>query len=278
MRLSIVITNYNKGPLLADAVESVCPQLEEGDEIVLVDDASTDDLSRSLIRELASANSQVIPHMKSANTGSSDSKNVGIRCARGEVIVLLDADDVLPSGAVGSIRNAFKRHPEADFVFGDYKLQEMGEQSLQLVRCSKIADGKGYLVPELLIKDWLLLGTSPFRKSVFERVGGFDAMHPRTDDVDFQTKLVLSGAVGVYVDATIYQWNRYPTGNNSDIPWLDLAFSRMRNLELFYKYQPASAFLNRVARTSVKLVLFKMGLVKELRMSDEGPTVSDGPI
>ena len=262
MDVSVVITNYNKGPLVRDAVESALPQLQGNDEIIVVDDASTDGLSKTLIRKLISSNRRITFLEKNENSGCADSKNTGVRHARNELIALLDADDVLPPGALDAIRRAFQLHPEVDFVFGDYILRNIATDSSQLICCAAIVDEDQYLVPRLLLRNWLLLGSSPFRKRVFETTGGFDPMHPRTDDVDFQLRMVLSGAIGYYIGAAIYEWNRYPTGNNSNVSKLDSAFCQMRNLEVFYRQMTAPEFLKRVAGTSIELALSKVGILK----------------
>ena len=91
---SVVINNYNYGRFLPAAIESALSQTHRPLEVVVVDDGSTDE-SRSVI---AAYGDRVVPVMK-ANGGQGSALNAGFAAARGDVILFLDADDVLLPGA-----------------------------------------------------------------------------------------------------------------------------------------------------------------------------------
>ncbi len=92
---SIIINNYNYGRFLPDAIESALGQSYSRIEVLVVDDGSTDH-SRELIARYGSA---VIPVLKE-NGGQGSAFNAGFEVSRGEVILFLDADDVLLPAAV----------------------------------------------------------------------------------------------------------------------------------------------------------------------------------
>jgi glycosyltransferase involved in cell wall biosynthesis len=110
--VSVVITCYNHGRFLREAIDSVLKQTYKPIEIIVVDDGSTDNT-----REVAERYPQVT-YIYQFNTGLSAARNTGLDHSSGEYIVFLDADDWLyPHGIVANV-NELKRHPEAAFVSG----------------------------------------------------------------------------------------------------------------------------------------------------------------
>jgi glycosyltransferase involved in cell wall biosynthesis len=92
---SIIVNNYNYGRFLQDATDSALNQTYSNIEVIVVDDGSTDN-SREIID---SYGKQVIPILKQ-NGGQASAFNTGFVVSRGEVIIFLDADDMLLPTAV----------------------------------------------------------------------------------------------------------------------------------------------------------------------------------
>jgi glycosyltransferase involved in cell wall biosynthesis len=87
--ISVIIPCYNYGKYLGEAIESVTAQTREPIEIIVMDDASTDNTSEV-------AKSFPVRYVRNPrNLGASENFNLGIRLARGEYILHLDADDRL---------------------------------------------------------------------------------------------------------------------------------------------------------------------------------------
>lgn len=86
--ISVVIPAYNAGRYLNRAVDSVLGQSRPADEIIVVDDGSTDNTA-----EAAGGYGDRIRFIRQANSGASVARNTGIEAARGEWIAFLDADD-----------------------------------------------------------------------------------------------------------------------------------------------------------------------------------------
>ena len=101
--VSIVINNYNYGRYLKDAIDSALNQTEPAREIVVVDDGSTDD-SRAIIEGYGDA---IFPVFQE-NGGQRKAYNSGFRAASGELILFLDADDILDSTVVEEISREWK--------------------------------------------------------------------------------------------------------------------------------------------------------------------------
>jgi len=97
-KISVVIPVYNKAAAIQTTLESVTSQkLSVPFEIVVVDDGSRDQ-SGEIIRDLAQTDAR-IRYFFQENTGVSAARNYGVKQARGEWVVFLDADDLfLPGG------------------------------------------------------------------------------------------------------------------------------------------------------------------------------------
>ncbi len=101
--LSVIVNNYNYSAFLRQAVDSCLAQCYEHFEVIVVDDGSVDD-SPQIIR---SYGDRIIPVLKS-NGGQASAINAGFAASRGEIIVLLDADDYLFEDALSTIAAAWQ--------------------------------------------------------------------------------------------------------------------------------------------------------------------------
>lgn len=233
--VSVVITNFNKGAALLRAMASVKEQNELPKELILVDDCSTDPTSVEILKKLSAPDCNFRLLRTPRNLGAAGAKNFGIKNATGTLIMLLDSDDELPSQAVSQVRNFFGKHRQTAVVFGD-ALWVDGSPPEQTIRSgANIASPDGGLNIRKLAKNWQLLGTSPFRRSVFTSVGGFDTSHPRTDDVDFFRRVLVAGFEAKYLGKTIYVYHRNLSDNNQRIDAVDLSLSWFRNMDFYLK-------------------------------------------
>ena len=90
-KITAVIPLYNGAPFIAEAIESILAQSLPADEIIVVDDGSTDDGAEIVKRFLDRG---PIKLLAKENGGQSSARNLGIRQAEGELIALLDQDDI----------------------------------------------------------------------------------------------------------------------------------------------------------------------------------------
>src|SRR5512140_2792158 len=93
--VSIIITNYNYGRFLASAIESALRQRYPAIEVIVVDDGSTDN-SREV---MGCYEKRIVPVFKQ-NGGQASSMNAGFSQSHGEIVIFLDADDMLLPGTV----------------------------------------------------------------------------------------------------------------------------------------------------------------------------------
>src|SRR5689334_7216050 len=99
--LSVVIPMYNRAALIGRAIDSCLRSSVADCEIIVVDDASTDD-SAAIVSRIDHPAVRLVRH--DVNRGLGATRNTGVRHARGEWVVMLDSDDELTEGALDAIR------------------------------------------------------------------------------------------------------------------------------------------------------------------------------
>ena len=117
--ITVLITTYNYGQFIEQAIDSVLSQDFPLDrvQVVVVDDGSTDDTS-----ERVEKYGSRVEYSFKPNQGQASALNVGIAKARGEIIALLDADDFFLPGKLSRIRQAFEQNPALGLVY--HRLRE----------------------------------------------------------------------------------------------------------------------------------------------------------
>jgi len=109
--VSVVIPCYNQAHFLGEALESVASQTHEPIETIVVDDGSTDNTS-----EVAAAYG--VRCVRQENGGLSAARNTGFRLSEGEMVLFLDADDLLDPDAIEAGVSCLRSRAEVAFVFG----------------------------------------------------------------------------------------------------------------------------------------------------------------
>ncbi len=102
LAVDIVIDNYNYGPSSRAAIESALAQTHEPVKVIVVDDGSSDG-SRELLGDYADQVEVVLKE----NGGQASAINAGFEHCRGDVVIFLDADDLLDPGAAARVAAAF---------------------------------------------------------------------------------------------------------------------------------------------------------------------------
>ncbi len=120
MYISVVIPLYNKKKAIKDALDSVLNQTVLPDEIVIVNDGSTDGSDK--IIELLDHPLLILIHQK--NGGVSAARNKGVETAKNEWIAFLDADDVWLPNYLETIKNLAQSFPKCSVLATAYELQD----------------------------------------------------------------------------------------------------------------------------------------------------------
>lgn len=110
--VTIILTVYNKEKYLKATLDSLLNQSFRDYEMIIIDDGSIDDSSR-IINEYALRDGR-IKSFRQENRGPGPARNVGLQAARGEYVLILDADDLFKPDFVARMLNQVKKHT-ADF-------------------------------------------------------------------------------------------------------------------------------------------------------------------
>lgn len=117
--VSVIMPAYNAGKFIAETVESVLRQVYPSWELIIVDDASSDD-TVAVVQRLASRDARIRLIQLSQNSGAAVARNTGLREARGRYIGFLDCDDLwLPEKLV--VQLAWMKEHAAPFVYSAYE-------------------------------------------------------------------------------------------------------------------------------------------------------------
>ncbi len=124
--VSVIITAYNYGEFIEQAIKSVLNQTHQNIEIIVVDDGSADNTSTILSK---------YPQVKKIHTnrvGLAAARNMGTQLSKGDFLLFLDADDyLLPDGIEQNLKH-FKQFPNAAYVSGAHLKQDENENYLQV--------------------------------------------------------------------------------------------------------------------------------------------------
>ena len=116
--LAAVIPTYNRAAFLGRAIESVLTQQRPPDELIVVDDGSTDDTC-----DLVAEYGNEVTLIKKANGGVSSARNLGVVGSRSDYVAFLDSDDVWDQGHLASLETALiETSGSAGLYFSDLRL------------------------------------------------------------------------------------------------------------------------------------------------------------
>ena len=120
VRISVIIPAYNYAGFIEDTMGSVLSQMIDGDELLIVDDGSTDNTEEVVSSFISRAGNKAIKYHKKLNGGAASARNYGVQRASCEYIILLDADDRMLADAFKVFRKAVADNKSADLFVASY--------------------------------------------------------------------------------------------------------------------------------------------------------------
>ncbi|MBQ8618170.1 MAG: glycosyltransferase family 2 protein [Clostridia bacterium] len=179
--VSVIMPCFNDGRYIQEAIESVDLIRNKETEIIIVDDGSTDSLTKSILSQLSDERIRII---HADHGGPSAARNLGIENARGSYILPLDADDRIEPEYIETALNILKNNPRVGVVYCHADL--FGEETGMW----KLPD---YSFERMLIQS-LVFVTAMFRKEDWSAIGGFRTdMKHGMEDYDFFIGMLAFG-------------------------------------------------------------------------------------
>ena len=232
----MLIANYNNGRFLTEAIESVRNQTYSNWEIILVDDASTDN-SRELYKQLEDDDRIHICYNEK-NQGCGYTKRRCAELANGEICGFLDPDDTLESDALELMVKEHVLHKDVSLVYSRYyysdiRLNTIGVSKHQCV----LPDGVSFLE----YGKGAVSAFATFKKEYYLQTCGLNLSYKRAIDHDLYFLLEEVGKL-LFIDKPLYHYRcetgcNISTGSNSDAAFLwDIVIMtdacRRRNLDV----------------------------------------------
>jgi predicted O-methyltransferase YrrM len=199
--VSVIIPCFNQGKFLAEAVASVVCQTYEHWEIIIVNDGSSDNTSEIAKQLIALYPSASILLVEQENRGTASARNHGIRFAKGEYILPLDADDRLTNYAIEALLENALQCGETCVSFGSFRT--FNNSSLLTISVD-------LYTPAMISQSNPLCCVALFPKKVWELVGGYkDDMTQGNEDWEFWVNCHRHKIKFVGIPELVLHYRRY---------------------------------------------------------------------
>ena len=213
--ISVVVPLYNGRDFIQEALDSVLTQTLPPDEIIVVDDGSTDGGS-DIVVEMARSHSIIL--LRKENGGQSSARNVGIAHAHGDLIALLDQDDVwYPHHLATLVKPFIEAHP-LNIGWTYSNLDRIDADGSMLIRSFltwlPTAHPKRSMIQCLGQDMFVVPSASLISREAFQAVGGFDESLSGYEDDDLFLRMFRAGYENVFVDVPLSKWRIYPASTS----------------------------------------------------------------
>ena len=194
-KISVIVPNYNNASYLKQCLESILEQTWKNLEIVVVDDASTDD-SVAVIRKFSDRYKHIIRCIyNETNQGVAKSRHIAIQAASAGYITTLDADDYYADpkkleAEINHVVHHKKKHHEDIIAFSNIILEKDDGRQIVLGNETNIAQGD--LLMDILGRTCMIPRDFVFAKSLYLSVGGYDTSLSIYEDWDLKIRLARS--------------------------------------------------------------------------------------
>ena len=173
-----VITSFNQGRMIREAVDSLCGQTMPPARIIIVDDGSTDEESIGILKDIEADEKISVPVtvLRQQNGGVSSARNTGIRSAKTTMVLVLDGDDRLTPTYIEQVSTLLRK--DASMVAASSWLHTFGA-------LDRVVRPDGGSIDSFLVRN-CCPATHILRRKIWERCGGYDeSMRSGFEDWDF---------------------------------------------------------------------------------------------
>ena len=215
--VSVIVPNYNHGRFLRQRIDSILAQTYQDFELILLDDASTDE-SQSILHEYSSHPKVTHAEFNQTNSGSPFKQwNKGVQLARGEYVWIAESDDYADARLVERLRRVLDADARVSFAYcrsrcvtPEGRLTCFGDRYLS--RWSAEQWGADFCMDGREMCEKYFCRTNPvpnasgvlFRKEVYERAGGADEEMRLCGDWKLWAGMALEGKVGYLCEPLNY--------------------------------------------------------------------------
>jgi hypothetical protein len=200
MRFSIIIPTFKRAHLLGAAVRAALAQTYADREILVIDDGSPDETP-----SVAASFGAAIRYFRQENKGKSAALNFGIAASQGDIIIVLDDDDLFPPWTLAKHARALTQNPDADFSYGRFvRFRSDGLPSPRDLQDSEMVpmSDPRRLVVKLMENCFLPNPAWAVRRTALLQAGPYDESMYYSHDYDMILRLARQNE-GVFVDENV---------------------------------------------------------------------------
>ena len=259
--LSIIIPNYNKEKYLSKCLDSLCPLINDNVEIIVIDDCSTDN-SISVLEKY----NQIKLIRNSQNMGVSESRNNGIRQARGRYICFIDSDDYVDNNYINVILNSIKSNEDL-YIFDVYNNGNNNKYESNIngsISLGEYINNNPNKFLSAYISYWVW--NKVFKKDIIEKNNLKFSKLSFGEDEDFCMKYLFCIDIIYFINRQLYFYCETKTGLNATNKLFADAFNTVcnNNLDMFMKYEcDLSIVKNNIQR------MYEVALLKSATYEDK---------
>lgn len=205
-KISIIIPCYNYGRYIMETLDSVWQQTFRDYEVLIVDDGSTDAYTLQILREIETRFPDV-QIVRQKNGGPAKARNMGVKNARGEFFLPLDADDIIHPQMLARCFAEIQKDEKIGMVYTDTMI--FGDFNGVLIRPE-------FDLYRLLIRNFIVV-SSLIRKKAWEDVGGYDEnMCGGYEDWEFYIRLSKIGYEGRLIKEPLFFYREHGMSKNKE--------------------------------------------------------------
>ena len=198
--IGIIVPNYNDGRFLTACLRSVLEQTDAPDELIVIDDGSTDH-SREIIDSMLGDVPFARIYSNDRNCGATETSNRGLELATAEYLIFLSANDVIAPNLVKETRAFYFRHPYAGMCSALLNLIDEEGRDLGFFKSPMLSLKTAYLTAKrarkllISIGTWTTGATVSYQRKLLVGIGGFDPIMKGFSDM--LAPAIIAGRHGV---------------------------------------------------------------------------------
>lgn len=214
--ISAILPNYNHSQFLREAVRGLAGQVPPPCEIIVIDDASTDE-SLVVLDSLTAEIRNLRVLREDVNRGAISALNRGLAEARGTHVYFGAADDVVLPGLFAATGAALELHPDAAFATCECIISDFAGKRSGFRPPVRPSHSQRFFPPsevQRLLRrgdNWALTGAALFRRDAVQAAGGFDGTAGSFADGLLTRRLALGNGF-VFIPMIGYNWRINPAG------------------------------------------------------------------
>ena len=196
MLVSVIIPTHNRRELVVEALRSVAAQEVPADEVIVIDDGSSDGSAAQLLLQFG----PTCRLLRTPQRGAAAARNFGVAQARGELIAFIDSDDLWLPGKIAAQKEFFAENPAAQICQTDEIWIRNG---VRVNSCTHHRKPNGDVFHPSLERCLVSPSAVMMRRSLFERVGGFNESLAVCEDYDLWLRIGCTTPVWLLDEALV---------------------------------------------------------------------------